>query len=69
VVIKSEPGLGKTRLALEFYRWLRETHGWMTKYYWPEASQESILIPTDALSKCRSLFCGGGCKRKLRETL
>jgi len=39
VVIKSEPGLGKTRLALEFYRWLRETHGWMTKCYWPEASQ------------------------------
>jgi hypothetical protein len=25
VVIKAERGLGKTRLALEFYRWLNES--------------------------------------------
>lgn len=38
VVIKAEPGLGRTRLALEFYKWLRETEdGWLTKNYWPEA--------------------------------
>src|SRR6266404_2966020 len=38
VVIKAERGLGKTRLALEFYKWLRENEdGWMTKSYWPDA--------------------------------
>ena len=38
VVIKAEPGLGKTRLALEFYRWLNENDpGWLTKRYWPDA--------------------------------
>lgn len=38
VVIKAEPGLGKTRLALEFYKWLRENEdGWLTKSYWPDA--------------------------------
>ena len=38
VVIKAERGLGKTRLALEFYKWLRETEdGWLTKNYWPDA--------------------------------
>lgn len=38
LVIEAEPGLGKTRLALEFYRWLNEhADGWMTKRYWPDA--------------------------------
>src|SRR5258708_27969493 len=38
VVIKAERGLGKTRLALEFYKWLRESEdGWLTKSYWPDA--------------------------------
>ncbi|HEY6340620.1 MAG TPA: hypothetical protein VIY49_03935 [Bryobacteraceae bacterium] len=38
VVIKAERGLGKTRLALEFYKWLRENEdGWLTKSYWPDA--------------------------------
>ena len=38
VVIKAERGLGKTRLALEFYRWLVENKdGWLTKSYWPDA--------------------------------
>ena len=38
VIIKSERGLGKTRLALEFYKWLSEhVDGWLTKTYWPDA--------------------------------
>jgi tetratricopeptide (TPR) repeat protein len=38
VVIKAERGLGKTRLALEFYKWLRENEdGYLTKTYWPDA--------------------------------
>ena len=38
IVIKAERGLGKTRLALEFYKWLRENEdGWLTKSYYPDA--------------------------------
>jgi tetratricopeptide (TPR) repeat protein len=38
VVIESARGFGKTRLALEFYQWLRENEdGWITKSYWPDA--------------------------------
>jgi tetratricopeptide (TPR) repeat protein len=38
VLLKAERGLGKTRLALEFYRWLNENvDGWLTKRYWPDA--------------------------------
>ena len=38
VVIKAEHGLGKARLALEFYKWLRENEdGWFTKSYWPDS--------------------------------
>lgn len=40
VVIKAERGLGKTRLALEFYKWLRDNAvGWLTKSYWPDATE------------------------------
>jgi tetratricopeptide (TPR) repeat protein len=38
VVVKAERGLGKTRLALEFYKWLRQNEGgYLTKSYWPDA--------------------------------
>ena len=37
VLIRAERGLGKTRLALEFYKWLnRNVDGWLTKLYWPD---------------------------------
>jgi len=40
VLLKAERGLGKTRLALEFYRWLNENvDGWLTKRYWPDIEQ------------------------------
>ncbi len=40
VLLKAERGLGKTRLALEFYRWLTENvDGWLTKRYWPDARE------------------------------
>lgn len=69
VVIKAERGLGKTRLALEFYKWLRENEdGWLTKSYWPDA-----VDIVDRESRCKSrprqmrfvhpdsLTCGGDC--------
>jgi hypothetical protein len=38
VVIKAERGLGKTRFALEFYRWLNESVGGLGgARYWPSA--------------------------------
>jgi hypothetical protein len=38
IVIKAEPGLGKTRLALEFYRWLsQQVDAQGPDGYWPDA--------------------------------
>ncbi|WP_207652075.1 hypothetical protein, partial [Actibacterium lipolyticum] len=38
VILKAERGVGKTRLALEFYRWLSETiDGVGRESYWPDA--------------------------------
>lgn len=40
VVLKAERGLGKTRLGMEFYRWLSDhADGWLGKGYWPDALQ------------------------------
>jgi arsenate reductase-like glutaredoxin family protein len=39
VILKAERGVGKTRLALEFYRWLSENHDVKAaESYWPDSA-------------------------------
>jgi hypothetical protein len=73
VVIKAERGLGKTRLALEFYRWLNESmDGRDGARYWPSAvdvierNLEVEPIYTPATSERAFPIRGGACVQATR---
>jgi tetratricopeptide (TPR) repeat protein len=56
VVIKGEPGFGKTRLALEFYRWLSKmVDNAGRNPYWPEAASliQNNLEPNPDPRECQ----------------